>query len=117
MPLIHPEEKFTAGDTWEIHGSLHYRDGSPFNLNAGAEIEWQLRKPDGTPVLAFTLSGGGGVVTVLDADAGTFAIVVPKTQTGVAAGEYFDQCRATDPSGLRSTQWQGAIKVTASYFP
>lgn len=111
---VHKPEFFDMGDTWELEGRLAYADGTPFNLNPGCAIQWALQDSTGSNVLSFVLGSG---ITVLDANGGICLITVPPIESaGILVGQYTDQCRATDPNGYVSTQFQGTINVNKSFF-
>jgi hypothetical protein len=111
MAALHAPTAFYAGDTWEIDGELHYADGTPFNLAAGAAVEWTMTDANGNRVLDLTLLNGG--ISVIN-PAGQCLIIVTSAQSGpVPAGKYSDRLRAVDPAGFVSTQWVGTIEVRA----
>lgn len=115
MSNVHEPTAFRRGDTWKIDAIMFYRDGTPFNLGAGAKVEWILKDPAGTQVLSFTLLTGDIVVT--DANGKCLVTVTPVQSAGLVAAKGFtDQLRATDPSGLVSTQTVGTIEVRDSFF-
>jgi len=115
MATTHPPvNSFKPGATWEIQGSLHYANGTPFNLGPGCNIQWALQNSMGQIVLSLSLGDG---ITVQDADAGIcYIIVLPGLSATIPPGSYVDQLRATDPSGYISDQWQGAINIYGSFF-
>jgi hypothetical protein len=118
MAALHPPFAFTSGDTFPIYACLHYRDGSPFNLGAGAVIEWEMQDCDGNVVLELTLASGGIMVTD-PGDTPPYECLITITALQSAAimpGKYKDQLRATDPSGFVSTQAIGSIEVRKSFF-
>jgi hypothetical protein len=109
MTALHVEAAFRQGDTFPIFGSLFYADGTPFNLAAGATVQWTLKDCNGNQALSYSLAGG---IVVSDAANGKITItVVPSDSAGLAPGEYRDTLRAVDPSGYVSTQWTGIIRV------
>jgi hypothetical protein len=111
MTALHVEAAFRQGDTFPIFGMLSYADGTPFNLAAGATVEWTLK--DCNDVAALSYAIGTGVV-VTDAANGKITITVtPSDSSGLAPGVYKDALKATDPNGYVSTQWTGTIKVRA----
>ena len=118
MAALHPPFSFTKGYTFPIYAALHYADGSPFNLGAGAVIEWELQDKDGNVLLELTLVGGGISVTDLtDTPPNKCLITITAVQSAaLAPGKYKDQLRAIDPSGFVSTQAVGTIEVRKSFF-
>lgn len=117
MSTPHPAHSFKPGATWEIRGPLSYANGLPFDLSSGCAIAWAIQSQDniGTNVLELTLAGGG--ITVLDAAGGVCLITVtPSQSAAIPVGNYFDQLRATDPTGYVSDQWAGPINVYKSFF-
>jgi len=118
MSLLHPTLAFKQGDTYPIEATLHYADGKPFNLGAGAVITWVLQDCDGNVILEYTLAGGGISVTEPD-DTPPNQCLITITATDSARikpGEYKDQLRAIDPTGFVSTQAEGTINVSKSFF-
>jgi hypothetical protein len=114
MTNVHRSQSFQQGDTWQIQGNLSYADGSPFDLNTGAFVEWGLQDSAGATVIVLTLGAG---IEVIDPNAGTLLITMtPLQSSGIAVGDYADQLRAIDPLGYVSTQWYGPINVYASFF-
>jgi hypothetical protein len=115
---LHPRSAFTCGDTFPIYACLHYADGSPFNLGAGAVIEWEMQDCDGNVVLELTLAGGGIIVTDPgDTPPNKCLITITALQSAaIMPGKYKDQLRAIDPSGFVSTQAVGSIEVRKSFF-
>jgi hypothetical protein len=124
MAALHPPFAFTSGDTYPIYACLHYADGSPFNLGAGAVIEWEMQDCDGNVVLELTLAGGGIIVTDPgDTPPNKCLITITPTpilsggqSAAIMPGKYKDQLRAIDPSGFVSTQAVGSIEVRKSFF-
>lgn len=115
MANVHPPEVLYQGETLEIEGELHKRDGSPLDLSAFNPatdwITWRMQKPDGT--LAFDLAVTNGI-TIIDAPNGKIAIVVDKDRiASLAPASYRDQCRAF-VGGIAAMQWDGFIEVRAS---
>jgi hypothetical protein len=110
---FHKPEYFNVGDTWEIEGRLSYGDGTPFNLNMGCNIQWGLIDINSNTILSFSLGNG---ITVIDPNGGRCLITVTPSQSGmIAVGKYTDQCRATDPTGYVSTQFQGTVYAKPSF--
>lgn len=115
MAAVHAPCAFYRGDTWDIDGLLFYADGTPFNLHAGAAVQWTLEDAQGNVALALTIGNGG--IVVVDAGNGKCLITVtPLQSAAIAAGKYTDQLRATDPTGFVSTQWVGTIEVRSNFF-
>lgn len=115
MPALHPPLAFKRGDTWEIDASLHYADGSPFNLGAGAVAEWKVEDGAGNVVLDLSIANGG-IVVIPDKPGQCLITVTPVQSAAVAAGKYSDELRAIDPTGFVSTQAVGSIDVRKSFF-
>jgi hypothetical protein len=125
MALVHPELRFYVGDTWEIEADLHYADGSPFNLGAGAAVTWQMSDANGNVIFSLSLGAGVTVADTADNPPYQVAIAVPganaaqpltgnyPTTAAVLPGRYSDRIIAVDPSGYRSTQCVGVIDVKA----
>jgi hypothetical protein len=112
MAALHEPLAFYAGDSWEIEVACHYADGAPFNLGAGAAVEWSLSDAKGNVVVSMSLGAG---IAVLDGAATPphrcLITLSPEQSAALAAGEYRDRTVATDPAGLVSTQAVGAIRV------
>lgn len=118
MAALHQPFVFYRGDTWQIVGTLHYADGGPFNLGAGAVVTWEMQDQTGAVVIEKLLSDGGIAITdPADMPPNQCLITVTAAQSAVIAiGKYRDQLRATDPSGVVSTQAVGEVEVRGSFF-
>ncbi len=115
MAALHGPLSFYRGDTWDIDACLHYADGSPFNLGAGAAIVWELKDDAGNVIFSASLAGGG-IVVIPDKPGQCLITVTPTQSAGIAVGKYNDQLRATDPTGFVSTQAVGSTEVRGSFF-
>jgi hypothetical protein len=111
MTALHVEAAVRQGDTFPIFGVLRYADGAPFNLAAGAAVEWTLYDCDGNMALSYSLASDAGQLVVTDV-CGKITITILATDSAeLAPGVYTDELVATDPNGYVSTQWTGRIKV------
>src|ERR1700721_2061000 len=108
MAELHELLAFYVGDTWDIDFCCFYRDGTPFNLGAGAAAVWTLTDPTGNVVFTQTIANGG--FNVVDGPNGKGLVSLSPTQTApLVPGRYTDRLRCTDPSGFVSTQVVGSI--------
>jgi hypothetical protein len=109
MPEHHDPIEVTAGEPWDIPGTLLDANGSPIGL-AGATLQWAMVDSGGNPG-AVTAE-----VTVTDAAAGTICISVGGSdKAGLDPGYYRDGLRVTMPGGEQLT-WQGHIQIDANRF-
>ena len=98
----------TAGDEWDIGGTLLRPDGKAFDLT-DATIIWMLRGPDGLPALQI---GQYAINLGAPLSAGLITIVVEATTTAAfRPGRYLDWLRVTDTDGT-DTFWSGMILVS-----
>ena len=109
MALSHHDPiDFTAGDDFDIGGTLQRSDGTAYDLT-NASVVWMLRGPNGAPALQ-----DGQYTINLNAPltAGLIVIAVAATVTStLRPGRYLDWLRATDSAGT-DTFWTGIISVS-----
>ena len=108
MALAHHDPiDFTAGDDFNIGGTLLRADGSAYDLT-DATVIWMLRDPDGAPALT---DGQFAINLTPPLTAGQLVIAVPAAATAtLRPGRYLDSLRATDSAGT-DTFWTGMILV------
>jgi hypothetical protein len=109
MPEHHEPLEVTAGETWDIPGTLLDANDSPIDLS-GATLEWALVDSGNNPVMI------PAEVNITDAAAGTICISVEANHTaGLDPGYYHDGLRVTMARGERFT-WHGQLLVDADRF-
>ena len=83
-----------AGNEITLNFTAKKSDGTILNLS-GLGIEWAIARTNSSPVLLLkTLAGGG--VTVRDAAAGLFSVVIPPSDTEKFFGDYYPEAKVTD---------------------
>lgn len=101
-----------AGDTKKIDipdGVIDEDTGDPVDLT-NAEIEWQLRDKYGDETLVSKLNSGSDL-TVTDASAGTFYVMIRPDDTQNQEGDYQHRIIVTESDGTTSTVTVGQITI------
>ncbi|NEV79685.1 hypothetical protein DYI24_21870 [Rhodopseudomonas sp. BR0C11] len=114
MSKLHPRvNDMPQGDGWKVIGTALRSDGQVMDLT-GAAIEWALVNNKAV-TLARAVVGDG--ITITDAPAGKFEIVLSPGATGtIAAGQHEDYLRVTLPGAAPQTLWRGPFEVAFSPF-
>jgi hypothetical protein len=96
-----------AGDRMRLLVTVADPMSAPVDLGAASEIRWQLaRGVEGPALIAKSLGAG---VTVLDAAAGLFEVLLAPADTAALSGEFHHEAEIVDPDGPATVLYGRAI--------
>lgn len=102
-----------AGDDLVLECTLKDDRGNVLPLS-GVSLKWGFSRmrADGshaaTPVVEKTIGDG---ITVVDAGAGRYNIVIDSADTASRRGDWYHECEALDSNGKRATALYGVMTV------
>jgi hypothetical protein len=96
-----------AGDRMRLVVAVADESGDAASLTAASEIRWQLGRGVEGPALIEKSLGAG--VTILDAAAGLFEVLLSPGDTAALSGEFHHEAEIVDPDGPATVIYGRAV--------